>query len=184
MHSRLQPWLEWYVENSSIPLINWEVVTADLKSCGGKINLMQRWMAGHTATKALSHSHEAYLITVLQRAIRLCLSLSFADICASPRSVSLPSLRDKPHSQTACCYAIARRSVQKCSIISLSGLFQNISDLRQGCHWWWTEKNWGEMMMGTNLYGGWQDWVIDNSKAVNTTHSRLGWDKKVEARQD
>lgn len=66
-----------------LPLINWEAVTADLKSCGGKIHLMQHWMAGHTMTKALSHSYEAYLITVLQRAICLCLSFSFADICAS-----------------------------------------------------------------------------------------------------
>lgn len=171
MHSRLQSWLECYVWNSSIPLINWEAVTADLKSCGGKIHLMQRWMAGHTTTKALSHSYEAYLITVLQRAIRLCLSLL-------PIFVSLPlcltlSLKAKLHTVEALCttsgvaatlaITAAQCGVQKCRIIPLSGLFQHISDLRRGCHWQWTKKNGGEMMMGTDLSGNWQDWVIDNT---------------------
>lgn len=36
------------------------------------------------------------------------------------------------------------------------------SDLRQGCHWKWTKKNWGETRMGTDLFRNWQDWVIDN----------------------
>lgn len=92
MHSRLQPWLECYVWNWSIPLVNWEAVTADLKSCGGKIHLMQHWMAGHTTTKALSHSYEAYLIAVPQRAICLCLSLHFFSLrrySCLYRSVSL-----------------------------------------------------------------------------------------------
>lgn len=50
-------------------------------------------MAGHTTTKALSHSYEAYLITVPQRAICLCLTFFFpADICSSPAlSLSLTS---------------------------------------------------------------------------------------------
>lgn len=171
MHPRLQPWLECYVWNSSIPLINWEAVTADLKSCGGKIHLMQHWMAGHTTTKALSHSYETYLITVLQRAICLCLSFSFADICVS-HSVSLSFAQSQTaHSQSTLynlwccytCYTTAQCSVQMYSIIPLSGLFQNISDLRQGCHWQWTKKNWREMMMGTDLFGNWQDSVIDNA---------------------
>lgn len=60
--------------------------------CGeGGIHLMKYWMAGHTATKAPSHSCEAYLITVLQRAIGLC--LSFADICVS---ASVPPSRLEP----------------------------------------------------------------------------------------
>ncbi len=167
MHSRLQPWLECYVWNSSIPLINWEAVTADLKSCGGKIHLMQHWMAGHSTTKALSHSYEAHLITVLQRAIRLCLYFSFADICVSPTLPHSLAQSQTAHSQSAlcnlwCCTTTAQCSVQKCSISPLSGLFQNISDLQQGCHWQWTKKNCREMMMGTDLSGNWQDWVIDN----------------------
>lgn len=49
--------------------------------------------------------------------------------------------------------------VQKCSMIPLSGLFENISDLRQGCHWQWTRKNYEKMMMGlTSLEIGRTEW--------------------------
>ncbi len=86
-------------------------------------------MAGHTATKALSHSYEAYLITVLQRAIRLC--LSFANICVSPTLSHSLTQSQTAHSQSAlynrwCChtnYTAAQCSGQMCSIIPLNGLF-------------------------------------------------------------
>lgn len=181
MHSRLQAWLECCVWNSSIPLINWEAVTADLKSCGGNFHLMQHWMAGHTTTKALSHSYEAYLITVPQRAICLCLTFFFpADICSSPAlslslsplslsvslSLSLSSMLktnrtlSKHFAQPLVLLHLPHYCrVQKCSMIPLSGLFENISDLRQGCHWQWTRKNYEKMMMGlTSLEIGRTEW--------------------------
>lgn len=58
-------------------------------------------MAGHTTTKALSHSYEAYLITVLQSAIRLCLSFSFTDICVSPTLSHSLTQSQTAHSQSA-----------------------------------------------------------------------------------
>lgn len=91
------------------PLINCEAVTADLKSCGGKIHLMQHWMAGHTMTKALSESYEAYLITVLQRAMSLSFFLFCRYLCLS-HSVSLSLAQSQTaHSRSTlynlwCCY--------------------------------------------------------------------------------
>lgn len=138
------------------------------KAVGGKKSLNATLNAGHTTTKALSHSYESYLITVLQRAIRLCLSFSFTDICLSPTLSYSFAQSQTAHSQSAlynlwCCYTTAQCSMQTCSIIPLSGLFQNISDLRQGSHWQWAKKNWEEIMVGMDLFGNWQDWVIDNT---------------------
>lgn len=122
LHSRLQPWLECNIRNASVPLINWEAASADLKSCtersvaegwgvqggGGRVRVMlggrggalnATLNAGHATTKAQSHSYDSYLIAVLQRAIRLCLPLPLADICLSRtlRLVSSFLLAAKPH---------------------------------------------------------------------------------------
>ena len=145
VHLRSQPWLECYIWNSSIPLINWKAVTADLKTCGGGIHLMQHWMGGHTATKAMSQSYEAFLITVLQRAFHLCLSVSFADICASPAPSHSLTQSQTTHSQSSlynlwCCSTIAWCGVLKYGMIPLSGLFPNIYDLQHSCQLQWTKS--------------------------------------------
>lgn len=172
------PGLNATFENSSIPLINWEAGHCRFEKLWGKNSLNATLNGRSHYNKSpepliwglFDHSpSESYPSLSLFRRY-LCLSLSVS-LSRSNRFV-------QPLVLLHYC------SVQKCSIIPLSGLFPNISDLRQGCHWRWTKKNWGEMVMGTDLYGSRQDWVIDNRKPVNTTHSRLGWNKKVETRQD
>lgn len=115
------------------------------------------------------------------------------DICASPTPSHSGS---KPHTARAvlynlwCCYACfasARCSVQTCCMIPLSGLFQNISDLRQACHWQWTkkrtQKKWWRAKPLSKLAG------LIYSKHYSTVsqsiqHSRLRWKEKFETWQD
>lgn len=94
MHSRLQPRLECYVWNLSIPLINWDAVTADLKRCGGK-NSLNATLNGRSH---YNKSPEPLIWALFEHSP----SENYLSVSLLPIFVTLPlcltlSLRAKPH---------------------------------------------------------------------------------------
>lgn len=119
-------------ESLSFPCINWKVVTVELKSGVGKNSRVMLNGRSHCNKSQLT-----YLGSIRSQSFMgLCLWFSIAEIfCFSHTLAQSQTV----YSQSALCnlwscypcYTIAHCSVQKYRLIPLTGLFQNISNLRQ-----------------------------------------------------